>query len=192
MRTVTSTAPWWSTGVGQLADRMGVELVAWPDDEARRQHLARAAVPRLLLVAEHAQPPSPVGIDEDWVRLPADERDLRVRLERLARIVGHLHHDRPVIDGGNVVHYGGAAVTVSAAQAALVGVLLAQPGRLVGRAQLESAVWPDGTPGPKALDGLVFRLRRRLAGLGLAVRSGHGRGFALDVPEPDVYEPTGT
>ena len=55
-----------------LAERAGVELVAWPAEDGRRQVLARAGVPRLLLVREGADAPHPLGLDEDWVRVPAE------------------------------------------------------------------------------------------------------------------------
>lgn len=175
--------------VEQLAERAGVELVVWPADEVQRRSLARAGVPRLLLVAADADAPESVGLDEDWVRLPADPRDLRARLQRLARVVEQLQHDHPVLDPSHIVHYGGTSVVLSSAQATITELLLGEQGRVVSRADLEAALWPDGAPGPKALDGVVFRLRRRLAGLGLVVRSAHGRGFSIDAHEPGTAPP---
>lgn len=169
--------------VGAIADRAGVEFVSWPQDDHLRRQYARAGVPRLLLVAPDAAPPTDVGLDEDWVRLPADRDDVLARLARLARVMNHLQDDHPVLDPSHIVHYGGASVVLSAAQATVVRLLLAHPGAVVERRTLEAALWPDGAPGPKALDGVVFRLRRRLAGMGLVVRSAHARGFAIDVQE---------
>ena len=39
------------------------------------------------------------------------------------------------------------------------------------------------------LGAVVFRVRRRLAGLGLVVRNAHAHGFAIDLPAsgPDVH-----
>ena len=173
-----------------LADLAGIELVIWPADERRRQHLARAGVPRLLLVARAAVAPAGLGLDEDWVRMPAEKGDVIARLERLTRVLEQLQHDHPVVDSNHIVHFGGTSVALSRAQAALVTVLLERPGQVVDRARLERIVWPDGAPGPKALDGVVFRLRRRLQGLGLVVRSAHARGFALDATEHGRGQPT--
>ena len=173
-----------------LADRSGVELVSWPADERRRQHLARAGVPRLLLVARAAVAPAGLGLDEDWVRMPAAKGDVISRLERLTRVLEQLQHDHPVVDSNHIIHFGGTSVRLSRAQAALVTMLLECPGRVVDRARLERIVWPYGAPGPKALDGVVFRLRRRLQGLGLVVRSAHARGFALDATEHGRGQPT--
>lgn len=167
-----------------LAEHAGVELVTWPADEHRRQSLARAGVPRLLLVSAEADAPSGLGLDEDWVRLPAAARDVVSRLQRLGRVLEQLQHDHPVIDANHIVHFGGTSVLLSPAQAALVTALLERPGHVIERTRLEATVWPDGAPGPKALDGVVFRLRRRLQGLGLVIRSAQARGFALDANEP--------
>jgi DNA-binding response OmpR family regulator len=167
-----------------LAEHAGVELVTWPADEHRRQSLARAGVPRLLLVSPEADAPTGLGLDEDWVRLPADVGDVVSRLKRLGRVLEQLQHDHPVIDANHIVRFGGTSVLLSPAQAALVTALLEHPGHVIERGRLEAMVWPDGAPGPKALDGVVFRLRRRLQGLGLVIRSAQARGFALDANEP--------
>jgi DNA-binding winged helix-turn-helix (wHTH) protein len=183
-----------------LAERAGVELVDWPQDDRRRSALARAGIPRLLLVDADADTPDDVGLDEDWVRRPADLRDADARLRRLARLVEQRQHDRPVLDPSHIVHFGGTSVVLSSAQASVTRLLLERPGRVVPRDALEAVLWPDGAPGPKALDGVVFRLRRRLTGLGLVVRSTPGRGFAIDAcavsaahepgPAPPTEHPT--
>lgn len=166
-----------------MADRAGVELLPWPADEARRQHLARAGVPRLLLVSNAEPAPSAIGLDEDWVRVPADDGDLIARLERLAMAVERLRHERPTLDAQRMVHFAGAHVLLTRSQAAVVALLLDRPGSVVSRQRLEAAVWPDAAVGPRALDAVVFRVRRRLAGLGIVVRNAHAHGFALDLPD---------
>ena len=61
-----------------------VALVQWPAEQDRREELRRAGQPRLLLV-ERGAPPIPTDELEDWIRLPADDLDLRVRVEALRR-----------------------------------------------------------------------------------------------------------
>lgn len=172
-----------SAAVTEVADRAGVELVPWPADEARRQHLARGGVPRLLLLDTTGTTPPSIGLDEDWLRLPASDGDVIARLERLAHAVERLRHEHPVLDGQRIVHFAGTHVLLTRPQAAVVSRLLEQPGRVVSRRELEAATWPDATVGPRALDAVVFRVRRRLAGLGIVVRNAHAHGFALDLPE---------
>lgn len=172
-----------SDAVTAVADRAGVELVRWPADEVRRQHLARGGVPRLLLLGADAATPPSIGLDEDWVRLPADDGDVIARLERLARAVEQLRHERPTLDAQRIVHFAGAHVLLTRPQAAVVRMLLERPGHVVSRELLERAVWPAGDVGPRALDAVVFRVRRRLAGLGIVVRNAHAQGFVLDLPD---------
>jgi len=67
-------------------DGTAVTLVAWPDEHAIADDLARAGRPRVLLVSATAAPPDVDDVLEDWVRVPADHRDVEVRAARLARI----------------------------------------------------------------------------------------------------------
>jgi hypothetical protein len=68
----------------------GIEVLRWPADAARREELVLERRPRLLLVEPGATPPPPDG-HEDWIRMPADQRDVSARLGRLAR--RHGTHD---------------------------------------------------------------------------------------------------
>jgi DNA-binding response OmpR family regulator len=166
-----------------------VELVQWPRDESIRISLARAGVARLLLVASDADPPEIIGINEDWIRVPADERDLVQRAQRLSRWVAHLASEKMVLDGDRIAHRGGAAVVLSELEASLLRLLMNDVG-LVSRRVLEQRLWPDGTPSARSLDNLVFRLRGHLHKLGVAVRSVRGRGFMIEVDDVDAGRAT--
>jgi hypothetical protein len=65
---------------------VAVALVPWPSDTAGLDACAAEGCPRLLLVDAVAEPPVVDDELEDWVRLPAADRDLEVRARRLARI----------------------------------------------------------------------------------------------------------
>jgi DNA-binding winged helix-turn-helix (wHTH) protein len=159
---------------------LGVELVSWPREGQLRERLARAGIPRLLLVEASAPLPDSIGIDEDWVRLPSDERDVAARVQRLSRIVSRLGSQRPVIDPNRMLHRGGATVLLSPAESTVVAMLISSSGTIVGREAIEHALWGHGAPpSAKALDAIVYRLRRRLAGLNLCIRSARGRGFVI-------------
>lgn len=176
-----------------IADRFGVEIVAWPFDERHRQVLARAGVPRLLLVAADTAPPTDLGLDEDWIHVPCSGDAVVERMEELGRSLERLGRNRPTVDPQeHVVRRGTASVVLSVSQLIVVGALLADHGSVVPRDVLEALVWPGGAPGSKALDAVVFRLRRRLAGLGLVVRTAHGQGFAIDAYEPGTDPPPTT
>jgi DNA-binding response OmpR family regulator len=165
---------------GSALDRLGVELVLWPRDDALRRRLARAGIARLLLVEQDADAPTEVGVDEDWMRLPADERELWTRAERLSRLSAGLDGELPVLHDGRVLTHGAATAVLSRSEAIVVRMLLDAIGNVVTRVELEAAVWPDGAPSSgRALDALMERLRRRVAGLHLCIRSARAKGFVI-------------
>jgi hypothetical protein len=66
-------------------DGTDVALVPWPAEASAVAELARGRRPRVLLVAAASEPPDVRDPLEDWVRVPADHRDVEVRARRLAR-----------------------------------------------------------------------------------------------------------
>ncbi len=54
---------------------------------------------------------------------------------------------------------------------------------VVSREMLANSGWPDGAPGRNALDVHVLRMRRRLAPLGLVIRTVRSRGYLLEASE---------
>jgi DNA-binding response OmpR family regulator len=158
---------------------MPVELVLWPTERDRRDVLARAAVPRLLLVAADAAPPDVIGIDEDWVRLPAVEGDVLARATQLLRFDARLRGDEPYIDDNRLLHRAGRTVTLTIAEASIMSLLIRDAGTVVTHARLADAAWDGVVPSRDAIDAAIYRLRRRLGGLSLCIRSVRGRGFVL-------------
>lgn len=179
-----TVAPVDDLAVHELAERcnrvagLPVEFVAWPADERRRAALARAAVPRLLLVAPDADVPA-VGVDEDWIRLPATEADAVARAQQLLRVGSQLQHDVPYVDEQRVLHRAGVSVVLTAAEASLLSRLLADAGRVVSHADLADCVWQGAPPSREARDAAIYRLRRRVAGLHLHIASARSRGYVL-------------
>lgn len=166
--------------MAQLPPDAPVELVHWPRDDARRQALARGGIPCLLLVAPGAPLPEAVGPTEDWVRLPADERDVVVRARSLCRRLARAAAEQPTVEDGLVVHAGHRA-QLSEAEAAALRLLIDAAGTVVSRHALSAAVWPDGAPSPRSLDALLYRLRQRTAALNVHVRVARGKGYAVDI-----------
>src|SRR4051794_30600396 len=76
-----------------------VALLRWPADADRRTLLAETMRPRLLLVAEGERPPAGVDELEDWVRLPADEREVAARLQALSTRAASSLRTVTVVDG---------------------------------------------------------------------------------------------
>ncbi|MEO7556419.1 MAG: helix-turn-helix domain-containing protein [Acidimicrobiales bacterium] len=159
---------------------MDVVLVRWPAEEERRLHLRAAGAPRLLLVEGAVAPPLADDELEDWIRVPADEVDLHARVENLARRSRSKEGVHPDLDEDGVLRLGAAWVPLPPVEARLTAALVDRYGAVVSREALARAGWPDGAPGRNALDVHVLRLRRRVAPLGLAIRTVRSRGYLLE------------
>ncbi len=158
----------------------------WPEEADRREQLAMAGVPRLLLVSPGATPPAVWGVDEDWVSVeaPASERDdremtLRRRLE--LRRGPTTPTAGLVLDDDGLVRRAGRWVALSELETRLVGLLLAAAGRCVSRAQLLDAGWPGQEREDRAVDGAVRRARAKLRDLGVEIHGITGVGYLLEV-----------
>ena len=162
---------------------MDVVLVRWPVEVERRRRLVDSGVPRLLLVEDGHFPPAPVDCLEDWVRVPVAELEMRARVAALEVRAAHHEAAHPEIDDHDVLRFGDAWVSLPPVEARLTRALLDRYGAVVGRDALARAGWPDGAPGRNALDVHVLRLRRRLATVGLAIRTVRSRGYLLEPRE---------
>ncbi len=159
---------------------MDVVLLRWPLERVRRDELARADRPRLLLVEAGAAPPVVDSPLEDWIRVPAEDADVRARVETLARRTNEATRSRPELDPDGVLRFAGAWVSLPPVEARLTAALIGRYGAVVSREVLASAGWPEGAPGRNALDVHVLRLRRRLAPLGLSIKTVRARGYLLE------------
>ena len=158
---------------------MEVVIVRWPTEDDRLTRLRSQGRPRLLLVEDGAPPPLPADDLEDWIRVPADEMDVRARADALARRAGR-HNGAPDLDDDGVLRVGPRWVALPPVEARLTEALIGRFGAVVSRDVLARAGWPGGAPGRNALDVHVLRLRRRLEGLGLAIRTVRSRGYLLE------------
>jgi two-component system OmpR family response regulator len=156
-----------------------VSLVRWPTEIDRRETLRRAGEPRLLLV-EQGAPPLPADDREDWIRLPADDVDLRIRVEALRRRLGAETEEMPRLDEDGVLRRGDRWVALPPVEARLAAMMVDRFGAVVSRDSLTRGGWPGGASSRNALDVHVLRLRRRLAPLRLAIRTVRSRGYLLE------------
>jgi DNA-binding response OmpR family regulator len=164
---------------------MDVVLVRWPDERDRREELRRSGQPRLLLLDDGSPAPTTVDALEDWIRLPADEADVRARVQALElRAIGNGHApDVPTLDDDGVLRLDGQWVALPPVEGRLTSALLERWGAVVSRDALARAGWPEGAPGRNALDVHVLRLRRRLEPLGLVIRTVRSRGYLLEASD---------
>ena len=157
------------------------EILAWPAQDARRAQLAAEGVPRLLVLEAGTLPPEADDELEDWIWLPADERDVFSRLRHLAA-----RRRRAALDGQTIrvaddgeAWIAGHRLALPAAEAAILRLLAGPPERLCLRTDLERATWGEVPHRRRSLDSRIFVLRRRLAPHGLAIQAVRGRGFVL-------------
>lgn len=61
----------------------------------------------------------------------------------------------------------------------MIQPLLSRFGLVVGRALIGRAGWPDSAPSRNQIDVHMLRLRRRIAPMGLSLRTIRGRGYSL-------------
>lgn len=155
----------------------------WPAERGRREELAELGVARLLLVEDGHGPPDPADCLEDWVRVPASETDVQLRIAGLSsRASAHAPSEDlpPRLDEDGVLRAGGGWVPVPPVEARLLRTLLDRYGAVVGRDTLSSAAWADRSPDRNVLDVHVLRLRRRIAPVGLVIRTVRSRGYLLE------------
>jgi DNA-binding response OmpR family regulator len=157
------------------------------------QGLRRDGRLRLLLVEDGVPPPEPGDCLEDWIRVPAEEDELRSRVAALAaRRRLHRTGARPTLSlADGVLRCGDTWVTLPPVEARLAAVLVERLGAVVPREVLSQAGWQDGAPGRNALDVHVLRLRRRLDVLGVVLRTVRSRGYLLEAPSGTAQVPAG-
>ncbi|HEX2039725.1 MAG TPA: hypothetical protein VHF47_08340, partial [Acidimicrobiales bacterium] len=63
-------------------------------------------MPRLLLLDAGVEPPEPIDCLEDWVRLPAEDGDIRGRITAIARRSALHAEPLPELDTDGVLRYG--------------------------------------------------------------------------------------
>jgi DNA-binding response OmpR family regulator len=157
-----------------------VAFLRWPEDEERRTALVEERRPRLLLLDAGASPPEPSDCFEDWVTLPVEEQELANRTRALTARVARHQAIEPAVDASCVLRYGDRLLVLPPVEARLASALSTRFGIVVRRDALANAGWPDGPPGRNALDVHLVRLRRRLAGIGLTLRTVRSRGYLLE------------
>jgi hypothetical protein len=156
-----------------------VEVVDWPVEAGRREAFARAGVPRLLLVAPGAPPPDMIGVDEDWIRMPATDDDVLARAIQVMRLGERRRTDLPYVDDHRVLHRAGVSVPLTTRDAKMLELLLRHVGSVVSYEELARVVWSNDAPTREAVEAATYRLRRRISGLSMSIKAVRGRGVAL-------------
>ena len=165
-----------------------VVVLRWPAEASTAEALAATGALRLLLVDPDADPPIVDDGRADWIRLPADERDVAARVVGLMTRHSRSDAETPFVDRSDRLFYGGQWVALSPIEARLAATLGRTFGAIVSPDELIQQAWPNGrdpasavTPTPSTLRVHLTRLRRRIEPLGLAIRGVRGKGLAMEV-----------
>lgn len=152
-------------------------MVRWPSEQEIRLSLAAEGRPRLLLL-EDGPPPVVVDPLEDWIRLPADDEEMWARVESLRQ--RWEEPKKPKLDDDGVLTWADRWVALSPIEARLAAVLLEGFTTMVSHHVLVQATQGSEDLRRNSLDVQLHRLRRRLAPMGLAIRTVRKRGYVLE------------
>ena len=154
-----------------------VVVVRWPEQRADAERLARLEQPHLLLVEPGVAPPELDSCLADWIRLPADDIDVRARLTALAARAEQ-HPSVPALDEIGEFSYGGQRVFLSPTDQRLAELLLSSFDRGVPDQEILERI-REGEEDPSKIRVYVSRLRKRIRPLGLEITSIRGFGYRL-------------
>ncbi len=167
----------YTDGVLTSAPDHDVVVVRWPEQRADAERLARLDQPHLLLVEPGVEPPHLDSCLADWIRLPADDIDVRARLAGLQSRA--LHHPAvPILDEFGECSYVGKRVFLSPGDLKLAELLVASFDRGVAEQVIFDRLL-DGRGDPSKIRVYVSRLRKRLRPLGLEITCIRGVGYRL-------------
>jgi two-component system OmpR family response regulator len=156
----------------------------------RRLRRRNTAVPVLILSGRERPEEKVVGLDlgaDDYLVKPFSLSELQARVRALLR--------RGQGGAGPVLSYGsltfdttarvasvqGSALPLSLHEVGVLEVLLRRFGRVVSKEQLVEQLYSyDREVSHNAIEVYMHRLRKKIAGAGISVRTLYGRGYVLD------------
>ncbi len=164
----------------------GLEVLA----QARKSGLG---TPVLILTARGTVGDRIVGLNtgaDDYLSKPFDLDELEARIRALHRraggaadessgeaaLCGQLRLD----SASGAIHHGFKVLDLSPREARLLRALMQRPGRAVSKEQLFDVVFPGASEVQyEAIEVVVYRLRKKLAGTGTALVTLRGLGYLL-------------
>lgn len=166
-----------------LPDGLGTDLLA--DMRARGDR-----TPVLMLTALFSVDDRVTALDlgaDDYLVKPFDQRELEARLRALVRREAEQKSDALVL--GPLV-FSAAALSASLSgvpldltrrEATLLGLFLRNPGRVLSKQRLYDGLFAfdDADVGVNAIELYIARLRKKLAGSGVAIETQRGLGYRI-------------
>ncbi|MCE9641146.1 MAG: response regulator transcription factor [Betaproteobacteria bacterium] len=156
----------------------------------RRLRQRNAALPVLILSGREQPEEKVTGLDlgaDDYLAKPFSLNELQARVRALLR--RGQGSAAPVISYGELsfdtvqraASVSGKSLALSAQETSVLEVLLTRFGRVVSKEQLVEQLYSyDHEVSHNAIEVYVHRLRKKLEGAGITVRTQYGRGYLLD------------
>jgi hypothetical protein len=166
-----------TTQLAWLTEGRDVAVLYWPREAEEAARLEREGVAHLLLVEDGEAMPVSASCLEDWLMLPATDRELQIRLVNLARRAAR-HPRRPSVEEFGQLKYGGRSVFLSPIDNRLARALIDNFGAVVAEQALIDHVWPEGATN-QALRVHVSRLRQRISSLDLTIQCVRHAGYLM-------------
>lgn len=158
----------------------------------RRLRRRNTAMPVLILSGRESPDEKVAGLDlgaDDYLVKPFSLGEMQARVRALLRRgqgsgAPALAYGDLVFDTvGRTVTIAGATVPLSMHEAGVLEVLIRRFGRVVSKEQLVEQLYNfDREVSHNAIEVYVHRLRKKLTGAGVGVRTLYGRGYLLDYP----------
>ncbi len=156
----------------------------------RRLRRRNSGLPVLILSGRERPEEKVLGLDlgaDDYLVKPFSLSELQARVRALLRrgqgsaaalvSYGGLSFDTV----GRIASIDGRAITLSLQETGVLETLLARFGRVVSKEHLVEQLYSyDQEVSHNAIEVYVHRLRKKLAGVGVTVRTLYGRGYLLD------------
>jgi two-component system OmpR family response regulator len=162
----------------------------------RRLRAHQSPSPVLILSARDQDQERVRGLDlgaDDYLVKPFSINELLARVRALLRRSQHgpglreLRHAALSFDGvSRTASVGDVPLDLSPREVSLLEALLTHFGHVISKERLLSQVYGyEGEVGLNTIEVYIHRLRKKLAGSGVVLRTAHGRGYLLDLERSD-------
>ena len=156
----------------------------------RRLRRRNPSLPVLILSARESAEEKVTGLDlgaDDYLVKPFSVPELLARVRALLRrgsasASGVLTYGNLTFDTvGRTAAVGGRTVELSTHETSVLEFLLHRFGRIVSKEQLVEQLYNfDRGVSPNTIEVYVHRVRKKLSGAGVSVRTHYGRGYRMD------------
>ena len=156
----------------------------------RRLRRRNSGLPVLILSGREKPEEKVLGLDlgaDDYLVKPFSLNELQARVRALLRrgqgsaatLISYAGLSFDTV--GRVATIDGRALTLSVQETGVLETLLTRFGRVISKEQLVEQLYSyDKEVSHNAIEVYVHRLRKKLAGVGVTVRTLYGRGYLLD------------